>query len=293
MLLDCISEYKSYSDTTNFTDNVNYICKIITSNRIFQIIEMMFSRLFLLVGFGILCQFVSRVSGHAYFVYPTPRNVYCANDSCTTNGELKPQGPIWKLPANSTFETASSVSQTTCNGTDLAVKAPIGDTYDPGFKSTTASWPAGSTQTFQIFVSHLHSPENQTIYPTDGWQIRYRDGTQSDSKFSPIESTYVDVSTKPSIGPHPAIGFKLGQIVSARITVPSKPTTDGIFQFYWRNNEAGPGLMWLSCADVTITSSGTSTTPSTSTSLGTITVTSTLPVVFAALLIAVNAALNI
>jgi hypothetical protein len=242
---------------------------------------MIFSRLFLLVAFGILCHFVSWISGHAYFLYPTPRNIYCTNASCTDNGTLGPQGPVWGLPANSTLATASPTSQTTCNGSNLLVNASAGNTYDPGFQGTTAvSWPAGSSQTFQIFVSQVHLQENQTIYPTDGWQILYRDGTQSNSTFSPIASTYVNVSTTPSTGPHPAIGFQLGQIVLATITVPSKTTSDGIFQFYWSNNEVGPGVMWLSCVDVTITSSGT------------ITVSSTFSVVFAALLVAVSAALN-
>jgi hypothetical protein len=101
--------------------------------------------------------------------------------------------------------------------------------------------------------------ENQTVYPTDGWQIRYRDGTQSDSIFSPIEFIYVNVSTTPSIGPYPATGFQLDQIVLATITVPSKTTSDGIFQFYWRNNQGRGGRMWLSCVDVTITSDSTIT----------------------------------
>ncbi len=90
----------------------------------------------------------------------------------------------------------------------------------------------------------------------------------------------MNVSTTPSIGPAPAIGFQLGQIVSATITVPSKTTTDGIFQFYWRNNEVGPGAMWLSCVDVTITS------------LSIITVSSKFLIVVAALLVAVSATLN-
>jgi hypothetical protein len=218
---------------------------------------MIFFRFFLLVGIGILCNFVSWTSGHAYFLYPTPRNVYCANSSCTTIGELGRQGPIWSLPANKTLAEVSSTSQTTCNGSVLLENATIGDTYDPGFKGTTAvSWPAGSSQTFQIFVSERHLLENQTIYPSDGWQIRYRDGTQSDSIFSPIEFIYVNVSTTPSIGPHPAIGFEFGQIVLATITVPSNPTSDGIFQFFWHNNQPRGGVMWLSCVDVKITSDG-------------------------------------
>jgi hypothetical protein len=158
----------------------------------------------------------------------------------------------------------SPTTQTTCNGSTLFANATYGNTYDPGFQGTTAvSWPAGSTQTFQIFISETHSPENQTIYPTDGWQILYRDGTQSGSTFSPILFTYVNVATAPSTGPDPAIGFQLGQIVYATITVPSGTTNDGIFQFFWRNNEVGPGVMWLSCVDVTITAFGTTLAPST------------------------------
>ncbi len=149
---------------------MSYILKFITSNRILQIIEMIFSRRFLLVGVGILCHFVSWISGHAHFLYPTPRNVYCANASCTTNGTLDRQGPVWRLPANSTLAAESPTTQTTCNGSALTASASIGNTYDPGFQGTTAaSWLAGSTQTFQIFVSQIHSLENQTIYPTDGW----------------------------------------------------------------------------------------------------------------------------
>ena len=243
---------------------------------------MIYAHLFLLVGFGILSHFVSPICGHAYFTYPTPRNAYCANASCTSNGTLKLQGPIWRLSANMTLDAESPTTQKTCNGSTLIANASIGDTYDPGFKGrTAASWPAGSTQTLKIFVSHLHSPENQAVYSTDGWQIRYRDGTQSNSTFSAINFTYVGVSTTPSIGPAPAIGFQLGQVVEARITVPPHATSDGIFQFYWRNNEAGPGLMWLSCVDVNITS------------LSTITVSSSRTIVVAAaLFVAVSAAFN-
>ncbi len=242
---------------------------------------MIFSRLLLLVALGILCNFVSWISGHAYFLYPTPRNAYCTNASCTSSGTLGAQGPVWNLAANSVLASVSPISQTTCNGSSLAAAAPIGKTYDPGFQGTTAaSWTAGSSQTLQIFISEIHSPENQTVYPTDGWQILYRDGTQSNSLFSPISFTYVNVLTTASIGPDPAIGFQLGQVVSAKITVPSQATTDGIFQFYWRNNEVGTGVMWLSCADVTITS------------LGTIAVSSTFSVIFAVLLVTIRAALN-
>jgi hypothetical protein len=95
----------------------------------------------------------------------------------------------------------------------------------------------------------------------------------------------VNVSTTPSIGPYPGIGFQLGQIVLAKITVPSKPTSDGIFQFYWRNNQGRGGVMWLSCADVTITSDGTITTG------GTISISSKFPIVIVALMVAVSAAL--
>jgi hypothetical protein len=225
-------------------------------------------------------------------MYPTPRNAYCTNASCTSSGALGLQGPVWRLTANSELDAESPTSQTTCNGSAALVNASVGDTYDPGFKgATSASWPAGSSQTLQIFVNHIHSPENQTIYPTDGWQIRYRDGTQPNSTFSPIKFIYVNVSTTASIGPYPASGFQLGQIVLATITVPTNPTSDGIFLFYWRNNEVGAGAMWLSCVDVTITSP-TTTTFGTTTSLGTITVSSAFAIVFAALLVAVNAAFN-
>ncbi|CAF1308531.1 unnamed protein product [Rotaria sordida] len=243
---------------------------------------MMFSHLFLLVTLGILCHFVSWVYGHAYFSYPTPRNVYCTNASCTANGTLGPQGPVWSLPANSTLIAASPTSQTTCNGSALMPNAPVGNTYDPGFQGkTAASWPAGSSQTFQIFVSQIHSPENQTIYPTDGWQIRYRDGTQPGSIFSPIAFTYLNTSISGSIGLAPAIRFQLGQTVLATITVPLNTTTDGIFQFFWRNNEVGPGVMWLSCVDVTITA------------LGTISAPTTYIIVLATLLTAISAVLNL
>ncbi len=247
---------------------------------------MIFSRLFLLVGFGILCHFVPWISGHGYFVYPTARNAYCANASCTTNGALGRQGPLWGLPANSTLDEASSTTQTTCNGSVLLDPASAGDTFDPGFKGTTASWPAGSSQTFKIFISELHPRENRTVYPTDGWQIRYRDGTQPNSIFSPINFTHVNVSREASIGPVPASGFQLGQIILATITVPSKPTSDGIFQFYWRNNQGRNGTMWLSCVDVTITSRETIN------SHGNIVVSSKIYIVVAALLIAVSVALN-
>jgi hypothetical protein len=239
---------------------------------------MIFSRLFLFVGIGILCYFVSLVSGHAYFLYPTPRNVYCTNASCTANG-IGPQGPVWGLTANTTLAASSQITQTTCNGSTLLSPAPSGNSYDPGFNgTTTASWAAGSTQILQIFISQIHSPENQTIYPSDGWQILYRDGTQSNSIFSPITFTYINVLPS-SLGPDPAIGFQVGQTVWASITVPTKATTDGIFQFYWRNNEVGTGVMWVSCADVTITS------------LGTIIVLSTFPIIFAALLATISAVL--
>ncbi len=284
---------------------MSYISKVITSNITLEIIEMIFSHLFLFVGIGILCYFVSCVSGHAYFSYPTPRNVYCTNASCTSNGSIGAQGPVWTLPANTTLVTSSPVTQTTCNGSNLLISAPLGNSYDPGFQGTTsASWVAGSTQTLQIFVSEIHSPENQIVYPTDGWQILYRDGTKSNSIFSPIPFTYLNVL---SSGPDPAIGFQLGQIVSASITVPTTTTTDGIFQFYWRNNEVGPGVMWLSCADVTITSINMTTTSisvtttpinmnTTSsnviiTSLGTIIVSSTFSIIFGALLAIVSAVL--
>jgi hypothetical protein len=221
-------------------------------------LKMTFSRLILLVTASIVCYFAPWASGHAYFIYPTPRNVYCANSSCTTSGTLNAQGPIWLLAANNSLIQSSPVTQTTCNGSNLIANASLGNTYDPGFQGiTTASWPAGSTQTFQIFVSQTHPVENQTVYPTDGWQIRYRDGTQANSSFVPIAFIYVNVSTGASTGPAPGAGFQLGQIVYATITVPSTMTSDGIFQFFWRNNEIGPGFMWLSCVDVTVTGFGT------------------------------------
>lgn len=230
----------------------------------------------------ILCHFLSKISGHAYFSYPTPRNVYCTNSSCTSDGVLGAQGPVWSLPANSSLITQSLTSETTCNGSTVLVNASLGNTYDPGFQGTTVvSWTAGSTQTFQIFISEIHSPENQTIYPTDGWQIRYRDGTQSGSTFTPIAFTYVNVSTVASTGPLPAIGFQLGQTILATITVPSGATSDGIFQFFWRNNEVGTGAMWLSCVDVAITA------------YSTILVPSTFSVILIGLLVALRATLNI
>ncbi|CAF3176429.1 unnamed protein product, partial [Rotaria sp. Silwood2] len=81
--------------------------------------------------------------------------------------------------------------------------------------------------------------------------------------FSPIPFIYVNVSTTETTGPAPAVGFILGQTVQATITVPSKTTNQGTFQFFWRNNEVGPGVMWLSCVDVKITAFGTSLVPST------------------------------
>ncbi|CAF4710774.1 unnamed protein product, partial [Rotaria sp. Silwood2] len=240
----------------------------------------MISRIFLLIAVGILCNFVSWISGHAYFAYPTPRSVYCTNASCTVNGTLGAQGPIWGLPANSTLIVASPISQTTCNGSILVANAPLGNTYDPGFQGkTSASWLTGSTQTLQIFVSETHSPENQTIYPTDGWQIRYRDGTQADSTFSAIPFTYVNVSTMRSVGPAQTIEFQLGQIVSATITVPMNTTTDGIFQFFWRNNEVSGGVMFLSCVDVAIIN------------LSTILAPSTFSIIFASVLTTISATL--
>jgi hypothetical protein len=182
---------------------------------------MTFSRLILLVTASIVCYFAPWASGHAYFIYPTPRNVYCANSSCTTSGTLNAQGPIWLLAANNSLIQSSPVTQTTCNGSNLIANTSLGNTYDPGFQGiTTASWPAGSTQTCQVFI-------------------------------------YVNVSTGASTGLAPGAGFQLGQIVYATITVPSTMTSDGIFQFFWRNNEIGPGFMWLSCVDVTITGFGT------------------------------------
>ena len=85
---------------------------------------------------------------------------------------------------------------------------------------------------------------------------------QSGSTFSPIPFIYVNVSTASSVGPAPAIGFQLGQVVLATITVPSIPTSDGILQFFWRNNEVSTGFMWLSCVDVTITADGVIPFPS-------------------------------
>jgi hypothetical protein len=218
----------------------------------------------LFFAIDILGPFVSRVSGHAHFVYPTPRNPYCANSSCTITGALGAQGPLWRLTANSSLDDVSPTTQTTCNGSILIAPALLGRTYDPGFQGTTAaSWQTGSSQTLQLFVSQSHPIENQTIYPTDGWQIRYRDGTQSGSTFSPIAFTYVNVSTVASMGPMPGGGFQVGQIIFATITVPSNATSDGVFQFYWRNSELISGTMWLSCFDVTITALGTISTPST------------------------------
>jgi len=235
--------------------------------------------LLILIAVVILCHFVSTASGHAYFSYPIPRNVYCTNTSCTSNGTLGSQGPVWALPANSSL---SATSRTTCNGSVLAANASLVNSYDPGFQNiTTATWAAGSTQTFQIFISQIHSQENQTIYPTDGWEIRYRDGMQSGSTFSPISFTYGNVSFTTSNIPAPAIGFQLGQNISVTITVPSGATSDGIFQFFWRNNEVGTSVMWLSCVDVTITALGATSIPS------------KFSIVFAVLLAAVSATLNI
>jgi hypothetical protein len=255
---------------------------------------MSFFRRFILIAMVILCHFVSKACGHAYFSYPIPRNVYCTNSSCTSTGTLGSQGPVWSLPANSSL---SAVSQTTCNGSTVAANAPYGNTYDPGFQNTAAaSWAAGSTQTFQIFISQIHSPENQIVYPTDGWEIRYRDGTQSNSTFSPISFTYGNVSYAASGTPAPAIGFQLGQNISVTITVPSSATSDGIFQFFWRNNEVptsnGTGVMWLSCVDVTITPLGTTTTLGTTTALGTTLIPSKFCFIFAVLLAAISATLN-
>ncbi|CAF3662921.1 unnamed protein product [Rotaria socialis] len=219
---------------------------------------MIAHNIFLLFTISILCHQVSWVYSHGYFSYPTPRNAYCTNSSCTSNGTLGAQGPVWVLPANSSLLTASPTTQTTCNGTTLAYLAIQGVSYDPGFQGTVAaSWPAGSSQTLRIFISQIHTTENQTMYPTDGWQIRYRDGTQPNSTFNAIPFTYVNFSTTATTGPDPAIGFQLGQTILATITVPSNATNDGIFQFFWRNNEVGPGVMWLSCVDVNITALST------------------------------------
>ena len=106
---------------------------------------MLFYRLFLFIAVNVLCHFVSMVSSHAYFLYLTPRNVYCINVTCTANG-IGAQGPIWGLNTSSTLITASPISQTTCNGSTLAMPAPLGNSYDPGFQNTTAVlWQAGSS----------------------------------------------------------------------------------------------------------------------------------------------------
>ncbi len=245
-----------------------------------------------LIAVVIFCHFVSTASGHAYFSYPIPRSAYCTNASCIA-GALGPQGPVWSLPANTSLSAESLTSQTTCNGSMLAANAPFGNTYDPGFQNTTAAtWAAGSTQTFQIFISQIHSPENQAIYPTDGWEILYRDGTQSGSTFSPISFTYGNASFTASNIPAPAIGFQLGQNISVTITVPSGATSDGIFQFFWRNNEVGTGVMWLSCVDVTITPLGATTTLGTTTALSTTLIPSKFSFIFAVLLADISATLN-
>lgn len=211
----------------------------------------------------ILCYFASSVAGHAYFSYPLPRNVYCSNASCTTNGALSYQGPLWSLPTNSLLKDVSPISQTKCDGSVVKFNATLGNTYDPGFQGKTAvSWLAGSTQTVKIFISQIHVQENQTLYPTDGWRILYRDGNQSNSIFSPIPFTYKNALYPISGNPAPAGGFELGETISVRITVPSNVTNDGIFQFFWRNNGIGGGVMWLSCIDVTITAFGTQLIPS-------------------------------
>ncbi|CAF2140870.1 unnamed protein product [Rotaria magnacalcarata] len=216
---------------------------------------MIAHHIFLIFTISILCHQVSWVYSHGYFSYPIPRNAYCTNSSCTSNGTLGSQGPVWVLPANSSLSVASLTTQTTCNGSNLLPLTNQSVFYDPGLQGkVAASWPAGSSQTLQIFISQIHTTENQTIYPTDGWQIRYRDGTQSSSTFNAIPFTYANFSTT---GPAPGIGFQLGQTVLATITVPPNTTSDGIFQFFWRNNEVGPGVMWLSCVDVSITALST------------------------------------
>jgi hypothetical protein len=205
----------------------------------------------------ILCHasFFFTVSGHAYLVSPIPRNIYCSinETQCVTPF---PQGPVWGLPTGASLATYSPVTLTTCNGSTLLAAAPIGNTDDPGFTTPVpTTWTAGSRQNLTFFVSQIHD-EDQTSFPTDGWQILYRDGANSSNQFQVISSLYNGVNTT---DPHPA-DFQLGETVSVEIIVPNTITDKGEFQFYWRNNEVNPapgvtGVMWISCADVRITNS--------------------------------------
>jgi len=203
---------------------------------------------------------VLQVSGHAYFSQPVPRNAYPVGSAFTnTNGVA--QGPVFALTTDAVLSTVSPTTLTTCNAT-VAAAAPnnpkTNKTYDPGFSGVSpTTWFAGSAQTVSIFVSESHQPENQTIHPTDGFQILYRDGTTA-SQFYPLSITVTNIGTGvhiSGIGPFPTIQWVAGQTVAVGLTVPTTPTLDGVFQFLWRNNEVNTGVLFLSCADVNIVSS--------------------------------------
>jgi len=231
---------------------------------------------FLIVLFNIL-----NVSGHAYFSFPVPRIPYCFNTSCQNLGGSAPlgaQGPIGNLPTGAVLATYSPTTLQTCNishsgAAGFLAFANLGLTYDPGFTAVSATWVAGSTAWISIFVSEAHSPENQTLYPTDGFQILFRDGTNSASLFTPLNLTvyFGGNVIQSGFGPLATIAWFTGQSINVSITVPSVATTDGVFQFYWRNELVASGVLFLSCADIAITvpavsSSGSVAVPAVSSS---------------------------
>jgi len=203
------------------------------------------------------------VSGHAYFTTPVPREPYCSNSTtCVNGGALGAQGPVWKWSTGAAYST-DTVTATSC-GTAGGVF--VGSAANPtGTATTMATWTGGSTATVSFFISETHASENQTEWPgTDGWEIRYRDATDSTSTFTPFTvTTITGLSSNtgvvtPGTGPFPD-NFVQGNTVTVTVNVPNQAYTDMEIQFIWSQANLHPAggttlsAMWLSCADVAVT----------------------------------------
>jgi len=192
------------------------------------------------------------VSGHAYFINPAPRMPYCyQNSTCTAPNN--PKGPVWKWPTNSNFTAAgTNPPQTGCSTSGGTF---AGSSSDPAFVMNEATWTVGYYHKVTVFISEAHPNLYNPAIPSDGWQLRWRDGSMASNVFQPM---YIYWNNQHGFGPFSSDSFQTGSNQTIGFYAPSTTYSDLELQFIWSLSGLQPGgagagsAMWLSCTDVQV-----------------------------------------
>jgi hypothetical protein len=197
------------------------------------------------VSFFVLMLCIDLVFGHAYFVTPIPRNVFCTQPVSSCSGS-NAQGPVFLLQ-NVTNSRSMGNQTTQCvtsiQATSIQINPP----------NVTNTWYAGQTYTISIFVSEAHTGEN-LANGVDGWQILGRDLTIQNSVYTPLNVNVSGVVTNQTMS---TASWVTGTTITATIQAPTTLSSAYSIQFFWvvlavQPGQPNFGAAWLSCADIAI-----------------------------------------